>query len=413
MQSRVTPRGLLALVFICACDGATATDSSVPSAPTGPTITVPVNVPASDWEAGIVDQASLPPRSTLKPLPGSASGNPVVTSNNPEVFRGNGTLFGTHAVSPTRGGGRLALTGPFGFYVHHLNRSDRTKTLSLVVRNDGISDAGVTFFGSGYTQTETGGLGLGMSPDYRVSAEWLQGLHAVRLTGVTVRAGELRVLWSRRVNAGAEIDGRFGAQSTGPLSAAVIVTDGDTPAEALAALDVDADGDIARSGTPPPPFGREAGVYANDTWEGTIHATVPAGPRRVGLWVNTATGGGASQVQAFPALLSYNDSARESVGMYGNVYDLTIALSHDNADRNARRVRVLFGSLSTASISRYWDGFGLVDGQPVVLRHVPGSPVTTLAEFDLTPSSPTRVVRFRAMVPGLTSIPQALWLESR
>jgi hypothetical protein len=409
-------RYVVSLICLSACgeaDRPSATAPAAPSPPPSPTITTPVNVPVSDWDAGMIDPASLPPRSTLKPLPGGASGNPVVTSNNPEVFRGNGTLFGTHSASPSRGGGRLALSGPFGFYVHHLNRSDRTKTLSLVVKNDGNADAVVTFFGSGYTQTETGGVGLGTSPDARVSAEWIQGLHAVRLDGITVRPGEVRILWSRRVAVGAEIDGRFGAQSSAPIAAAVVVTDGETQAEALAALNADADGDIARSGTPPPPFGREAGVYSHDSWVGTIHAAVPAGPRRVGLWVNTATGGGASQVQAFPALLSYHDSAREAVGMYGNVYDLTIALSHDGADGSTRRVRVLFGSLTTVNISRYWDGYGLVDGRLTVLRHVPGSPVTTLAEVELTRASPTRVVRFRAMVPGLTSIPQALWLESR
>jgi hypothetical protein len=51
---------------------------------------------------------------------------------------------------------------------------------------------------------------------------------------------------------------------------------------------------------------------------------------------------------------------------------------------------------------------------PRVLVHIPKKGhVTTLAEVDLTPASPPRIVRFRAMVPGLTSNPQALWLESR
>jgi len=411
------PWAVSILLSLAACGGS---DRSAPPAPVAPSpqpppqsIATPVNVPAADWEGGLVDAANLPPRASLKPLPGGAAGNPVVTSNNPEVFRGNGTLFGTIAVSPVRGGGRLALTGPFGFYIHHLNRSDRTKTVSLVVRNDGPGDATVSIFGSGYNQTETGGLGLGTSPDARVSSEWIQGLHAVHTDGIAVRAGELRVLWSRSVNAGAEIDGRFGANTTAPVAAAVVATDGGTAAEVQAALAVDADGDIARSGTPPPPYGREAGVYANDTWEGTIHAAVPAGPRRVGLWVNTGTGTGAPQVQAFPALLAYNDSAREAVGMYGNVYDLTIAVSHDGTGTAPRRVRVLFASLSTAAVSRYWDGYGIVDGQLTVLRHVPGNPITTLADVELTTASPTRVIRFRAMVPGLTSIPQAIWLESR
>lgn len=191
------------------------------------------------------------------------------------------------------------------------------------------------------------------------------------------------MLWSKRVNAGAEVDGRFGARVAAEVTAAVVVTDTDSLADITQALTDDAAGDIARSGNPPPPFGREAGVYANDGWEGTIHALVPRGPRRAGFWINTATGSGGPQVQAFPSLLSYDDSAKESVGMYGNVYDLTIAVAHDGSDRESRRVRILFGSLVSASLSRYWDGTGLLDGAVVVLRHTPDNRVTTLADFDL------------------------------
>ncbi len=386
---------------------ATSTPQSVP------VVSVPVNLQSLEWEEGLVDSASLPPRSALKPLPGGGTGGPVLVSNNPEVFIGNGVLFGTFNPSSARGGGRLSLAGSSGFYIHHLNRAATAKTISIVVQNNGSSEATLSFFGSGYNQTETGGLGLGVSPDYRVSAEWIQGQHTTRVNDVRLGPQELRALWSKSVNPGAEVDGRFGLRVTGSLNAAVIVTDGTTPGELATALAVDAPGDIARSGNPPPPFGREAGVYANDTWEGTIHALVPRGERRAGFWVNTATGSGASQTQAFPALLAYDDSARESVGMYGNVYDITIALTHDNADRDPRRVRVLFASLATAAISRYWDGLGLVDSNPTILRHTPDAKVTLLAETDLSPGSPARVLRFRAMVPGLTSIPQAIYLESR
>ena len=46
------------------------------------------------------------------------------------------------------------------------------------------------------------------------------------------------------------------------------------------------------SGKPPPPFGREAGVYAHDLWQGTLDVEVPPDARHVGFMVNTATGGG-------------------------------------------------------------------------------------------------------------------------
>jgi hypothetical protein len=152
-------------------------------------------------------------------------------------------------------------------------------------------------------------------------------------------------------------------------------------------------------------------VYAHDTWRGTLDATVPAGPRRVGFMVNTATGGGSAQVQAFASLTNYSDSARESVGQYGNVYDLTVQLAHDGRDANPRRVRLVFSSYVSGAISRYWDGTGTIDGRSVVLRHTPAGRSTVLTEVSLARGE-RRSVRFRAMVPGLTSIPQALFLES-
>jgi hypothetical protein len=178
--------------------------------------------------------------------------------------------------------------------------------------------------------------------------------------------------------------------------------------DAVRSVLIDAPGDYRISGDPPPPFGREAGVYASDTWQGTIDVTLPSSPAHVGFMVNTATGAGFSQVQAFPALAHLDGSAREAVGMYGNIYDLEVTLS---AGAGARRARVWFTSLATATISRYWDGVGLVDGVATDIRHVPSSPSTLLTEIELS-AGERRTVRFAAMVPGLTSIPQALVIES-
>ena len=97
--------------------------------------------------------------------------------------------------------------------------------------------------------------------------------------------------------------------------------------------------------------------------------------------------------------------------MYGNVYDLYIQLRHSGDDTMNRRVRLVFSSLATANISRYWDGAALVNGNQVHLRHTPAAPSTTLTELDLAPGQ-TRTVHFQAMVPGLTSISQALSVES-
>ncbi|MFO0562536.1 MAG: hypothetical protein U0269_31255, partial [Polyangiales bacterium] len=45
------------------------------------------------WIAGPLVFSPLPPRSEQLPLPGGGQGDPVFTSNNPEIFQGDGLLF--------------------------------------------------------------------------------------------------------------------------------------------------------------------------------------------------------------------------------------------------------------------------------------------------------------------------------
>lgn len=365
---------------------------------------------ASVWTTGSLGDP-LPSRSELRALPGGGEGGPVVTSNNPEVFRGDGVLYGTARAATLRGGATYPLRGDFGVYLHHLNRSGARRWVTLMVTNPGTAPVTVQARGSGYNQSETGGLGLGSSPDYRVSDEWIHDRPGTVVPPTALAPLRPMAVWSNAVPDGAEVDGRFGLRTDGPVFVYVVVTSTGELNDAITVSRTDAPGDIARSGTPPPPFGREAGVYAHDTWRGTIAVDVPVAGRRVGYMVNTATGGGMTPVQAFPALTRYDDSAQEAVGMYGNVYDLTVALRHDGDGAAARRVRVSFASYAQGAASRYWDGVGTVDGGDVVLRHTPTSRVTTLAEVTL-PAGGARSLRFRAMVPGLAAIPQALWIES-
>ncbi len=365
---------------------------------------------ASAWTPGPLVEP-LPTGAALLALPGQGEGNPVFTSNNPEVFQGNGLLYGVGRPSDARGGATFPLSGDFGVYLHHINQAGSPKVVTLMVTNPRNADVTVSAQGSGYNQTETGGLGLGVSPDYVVSEDWILDTPTTVLAPTALAPQKPLAIWQKSANHNAEIDGRFAISSSGPVYVYLVVTDSSDLNEAINVYKTDAPGIIAVSGTPPPPFGREAGVYAFDTWKGTIDIAVPAAPHQVGFMVNTATGGGYSQIQAFPALTHYDDSAAESVGMYGNVYDLTVVLHHDGADDNVRHVQVSFASLVNAAISRYWDGLATVDGVSKVIRHVPGDRRTVLADLDVAPGQ-TPTVKFRAMVPGLTSIPQALYLES-
>jgi hypothetical protein len=368
-------------------------------------------VPASAFVAGPL--IGTPARGELLPLFGRGEGEPVLTSNNPEAFTGDGTLYTNARALPARGGKatRLPRTdgGSFGVYLHHLNQSGKVSFVTLLITNPGGAAVDVSLAGTGYSQEETGGVGLGSSPDYRVSRDWITGQRTATATA-RVESGKGAVLWSKRVAQNHEVDGRFTLTASAAVNVYVVAA---PDASATAALTLtqpirEAPGDYRESGSPAPPFGRAAGVYAHDTWRSAFDAELPDGVKHVAFMVNTATGGGLPQVQAFPALARLDKSAAEAVGMYGNVYDVDVGLL--NRGTAARRVRVAFHSLSKGSVSRWWDGASLVDGALTNVLHVPGSETTTLFDGEVLPGQ--RRVRFRAMVPGLASIPQALSIET-
>lgn len=401
----------------------TTDDAGLPAVDAGPT--EPDAGPSSPdpdpfshpyFQLGNLD-GRVPPHESLLPLPGGGTGGPVLTSNNPELITGPGLLYSNARPSLTRGGDAFSLSGEFGVYLHHLvSTPDGTPLwVQLVITNPNANPVQLSVRGSGYSQNEVGGLALGASPDYRVSEDWILDNPDVVHENVQIEPGRPFVAWRRVVENNREVDGRFALSTDAPVYVYVVATPNDDVNEAVVlssgANRQDAPGDYRISGTPPPPFGREAGVYAHDTWSGTLDVGVPAQPSYAAWMVNTATGQDYAQVQAFPALVHLAGSATEAVGMYGNVYDLVVQLSHEGSDTGTRRVRLTFSSLSTAAISRYWDGLALVNGAPVHIRHTPANPSTTLAELELAPGD-TRLVRFQAMVPGLTSISQALSVES-
>ncbi|MBK8213356.1 MAG: DUF3370 family protein [Myxococcales bacterium] len=394
-------------------DAALAVVDASPPGDAGSTV-----IPGTSFAAGVLGAgaggtgAPRPERSGLLALPGGGVGGPVLTSNNPEIFTGDGVLY-ANVPSPTRGGTSYPLSGDFGIYVHHINQAGTTKWVSILVTNPNASDVTVSLRGSGYSQDETGGLALGASPDYRVSKEWIEGTPRTDTGTITIAPGKGAVLWASSAGQNREIDARFAVKASAAVRVYIVATSDGSLQKSLDASQpiVDAPGEYLRSGNPPPPFGREAGIYRHDTWRSTFDVEVPDGPKHVAFMVNTATGGGLSQVQAFPALTHYDVSAREAVGMYGNVYDVDLGLRNTVSPAAARRVRVAFHSLANGTASRWWDGAALVDGNPLDVRHVPGNETTTLFDGVLAPGE-TRRLRFRAMVPGLAAIPQALSVET-
>ena len=389
----------------------TAAPTDPPTAPpTEPPTAAPpaVDIDEAAWVAGDFS-AGVPGVRACGALPGGGEGPPMIVSNNPEAFDGPGLLMGTARPTVTRGGREYRLRGEFGLYFHHLYRGQGQVYVQVIVTNPSAGPVSLSAWGDAWTQGEAGGVALGASPDYRVSRSWITDAPRTRVD-VEIPVQRPVRIWSGALSTNREVDGRFGFSASDDVYVYVVATPNNDLNEAVNLSRQDAPGDYRISGTPPPPFGREAGVYENDTWRADFSVGVPAAGQRHALIVNTATGGGHPQVQAFPALMTLEGSAQEAVGMYGNVYDLTVRLTNRDPAA-ARRVRLQFASLAQGNLSRYWDGAALLDERVVDVRHTPDDRTTDLADVRLAPGE-ARAVRLRAMVPGLTSIPQALLFES-
>ena len=74
---------------------------------------------------------------SLKPLGIAAGGPPLLVSNNPEKFTGDGWLVQHNRVDATQGGVDYPLSGTNRIYMFHLNNSGATKWIHLIMHNPG------------------------------------------------------------------------------------------------------------------------------------------------------------------------------------------------------------------------------------------------------------------------------------
>ncbi len=147
-------------------------------------------------------------------------------------------------------------------------------------------------------------------------------------------------------------------------------------------------------------------MYSNSTWSGRADLSIAAVGKRYSFAVNSAPNQGSPP---FAGVAVLGDSAQAAVGMYGAVYDLDLCLTNESPAE--RKVRVSFASIGAGNPSRFWDGIGLVDGQPATIQHTPQKRSTVLKTLTLSPQS-DMPFRFKAQVPGLASIPQAFSIET-
>jgi hypothetical protein len=363
--------------------------------------------PSASWRVGT--RTTLP--NQFYDLPGIGTGNPVITSNNPELFEGPGLLYGNARATQTRGGERYPLSGRFGIYLHHLNRAGRALKVSIVVSNPNANAVTVNAYGSIWTQQEAGGVGLQTSPDYRVSQDWLRGTRKLNVGNTQIPSLRPLEIYSATLSNNHEIDGRIEIFSSADVYTYLVVSEVNEDLNTIIARRVfeDAPGDYRISGNPPPPFGRTAGIYEFDRYLSQMTIDLPAQNGHLAWIVNTAIGL-PYQSQAFRALTRLNGSNPESVGMYGNVYEISFNLNNPNP--YPMRINCYFGSLSQGQVSRYWDGLGRVDGLELPITHTPNQPYLSLKEVIVQANS-TENIRFEAMVPGLASIPQTIWLSAQ
>lgn len=365
----------------------------------------PVGPGPAPWIAG--DLVQVPDKYDLLPLPGNGVGHPVVTSNNPEIFTGAGFLYETAREDPERGGACYPLAGAFGVYLHHLNQTGQRMYVHVLVTNPGPDPVVVSGFGSGYNQADTGGLGLGFGPDYRVAEDWLLHTPDHVLAPTTLQPLKALQAWVHEVAHGSEIDGRFELTASAGVYVYVVAAATPDVNAAVALTQTAAPGDVHPPGDPPPPFGREAGVYAWDTWAGAWDVGLPpaGGPHWLGYVVNTATGLGLEPVQAFPALTAFADSAKESVGMYGD--DFLFDVRFTNPSSVTRLVDVYLAALGGGSPSFFFNGPVLFGGQPVPVVLTPAERLRLLGSVVVPPSGEASAT-LDVFIQGLSSIPQAL-----
>ncbi|MEU8002287.1 DUF3370 family protein [Catellatospora sp. NPDC049111] len=381
-------------------------------------------VPDTGWAAGSpAGPGGTVALANLRQLPGAVTGSPIVVSNNPETFTGNGWLMLHSRTTPARGGAATPLSGTFPLYLYHQNGTSTTRYLHVLISNPNAEPVTVTMRGAAYTNaqkplTADPAQRAGTGPCYAVADAWTRGTTTTYLSGTSIASGKA-VQPTRITMAASNIaDGRFEiTASAGVYVYTVVTSDGSTTtATNLSQQNASyAPGNIASES--PTTYGREAGVYSTSAWDtGQVTLPLPAAGRHLGLAVNTTAKQEPALDQTTAGTATMGDSSTRSWGNYGHRY--TIRLVLQNPSTSARTVKVTFASNLVAATDvpgNTWNGPATVtvDGSGAVqtLYTRPTVPLDQIGTYTVGANT-SRTLTLTFYVPGLITAGQQLLLQT-
>jgi hypothetical protein len=369
-------------------------------------------ISSSDWSIGTLLVPNIVPLEKLKPLTGMARGMPIWKSNNPEVFTSDGWLMQNASNISRQVVGSAQLSGNFGIYLFHINKSSTTRIIHLLVTNPQSSPVQVSGKGSMFSNSTFPLLGQGTGLNYQVARNWLTDTHRVEFDSVNLAPNKAYSIDQHTLKSSNMVDGHFELITTAPVSVYTVVTSTGNLNDAIALSQGNlADGDIAQPGVNR--FGREAGICRHSEWAGITEIEVPATQAYLGLCLNTSNKfTPALQDQTSDYLLRLDDSAERSYANYGHKYDVTLALK--NSSITQQRVRLSFGSNVTSPQDRpsfTYNGPIQVNNRIQDVYTKPTAPRNELETVTIATNARIEI-RLQFYVPGLITIGQQLILES-
>jgi hypothetical protein len=423
-------------------------------------------------------------------LTGALSGSQMLVSNQPEEVTSRGWVF-RGSINDGDLGSLRGISGNFVFYLYHylLGVVGSNTKAYLVARN--VTASSVTVTGRGYYEVKQSSTDL--STSLRTARHWLNdkrtgttqsgttgpsaNIQRLRSVSSTIPANSFAILDEVSAPNSQTIDGRYELSASNSVVVYLVFDNLDalTASAKLTQLSTivgsntnratgtwrDANGYIVETGTPGPSvpasgmqvptaqtrFGRECGIYLNDSWTGTTTVTLPTNIATLRLHYNTSVKSGGQEQCAnagtvttasgtfrsttpvdsraflgsdYSLFSSRPTNALRSYGNYGHTYDLTFNIV--NTTGRQRRVQILVGRAGGA---RYYAPFwvssaGFVSGNvntttDIVLDPgVPGGNVSEkpIADVVIGNNAPGASIRVRAVVPGSITIGQYLLVRT-